>query len=166
MKIKTLIQSHILRNVCRLLGALTKAKSKLIEILKENKPDYYIDSINKSIKKKKKMKKLFGSIRADYNWCSSHVRPMDGFSTAGHTYYDSTWNSVFIAEECKDGMESQLSGYLRWLEEKVLENSTVDIEVDEIDQLASKFIADCHEKFRLEKQESYRRYQEMMARSI
>jgi hypothetical protein len=28
------------------------------------------------------------------------------------------------------------------------------------------FIASCHEKFILEKQESYRRFQEMMARSM
>ncbi|XP_043692404.1 uncharacterized protein LOC122642866 [Telopea speciosissima] len=169
MKIKTLIHSHIFRHFCRLVCAVTKVKSKLIQLLKENRPDYYIESINKSIKNKKKMKKLFGSIEAHYSWCSSHVRPMpmpvtepsmDGFN-ASHAYYDSTWDSV-----CEEGMESQLSGYLNWLEEKVPESSAVDFEVDEIDRLAAKFIANCHEKFRLEKQESYRRYQEMMARSI
>ncbi|XP_043691221.1 uncharacterized protein LOC122641942 [Telopea speciosissima] len=174
MKIKTIVQFHFLRHYCRLVNALTKAKSKLIEILKENRPDYYIDSINKSIKNKKKIKKqkkLFGSIRAHYNWCSSYVRPMpmsaepsvDGFSDV-HAYYDSSWNSVF--PECEDGMESQLSGYLNWLEEKVPDSSAVDIEIDEIDRLAAQFIATCHDKFRLEKQESYRRYQEMMARSM
>ncbi|KAJ4978335.1 hypothetical protein NE237_009115 [Protea cynaroides] len=173
MKIKTLIQSHILRHFCRLVCALTKAKTKLIELLKESRPDYYIDSIEKSIKNKKKRKKLFGSIGTHYCWCSSHVRPipmaepsMDGFSTSNHAYYDSTWDSVFPAEDCEDGMESQLSGYLHWLEEKVPESSAIDVEIDEIDRLATKFIASCHEKFRLEKQESYRRYHEMMARSI
>uniref|UniRef100_A0A453D3V6 Uncharacterized protein n=1 Tax=Aegilops tauschii subsp. strangulata TaxID=200361 RepID=A0A453D3V6_AEGTS len=38
--------------------------------------------------------------------------------------------------------------------------------VNEIDKLAEKFIARFHAKFLLEKQESYRRYQEMIARSI
>ncbi|XP_042514079.1 uncharacterized protein LOC122088817 [Macadamia integrifolia] len=176
MKIKTLVHTHILRHFCRLIYALTKAKSKLIELLKQNSHDYYIESINKSIKNKKMRKKLFGSIGARYCWCSSHVRPMpmpipmpepsmDGLSNS-HAYYDSTWNSVFPADDCEEGMESQLSGYLHWLEEKVPESSAVDVEVDEIDRLAAKFIATCHEKFRLEKQESYRRYQEMMARSI
>ncbi|XP_042481559.1 uncharacterized protein LOC122062002 [Macadamia integrifolia] len=175
MKIKSIVQSHILRHVWRIVGSVTKAKSKLFEIIKEKRPDYYIESINKSIRNKKKIKrqkKLFGSITAHYNWCSSHVGPMPmsepsmdhGFS-AGHGYYDSTWNSVI--PECEDGMESQLSGYLQWLEEKVPDSSAVDTEVDdEIDRLAAKFIASCHEKFRLEKQESYRRYQEMMARSM
>lgn len=83
-----------------------------------------------------------------------------------HVYYDSTWNS-FVDEMAP---ESQLSGYLQWLEEKNKGNDngsriTVD-EMNEIDRLADKFIANCHEKFRLEKQESYRRFQEMMARSV
>lgn len=63
--------------------------------------------------------------------------------------------------------ERQLSGYLHWLEEKkVHDNSTVEPDMNEIDKLADKFIANCHEKFRLEKQESYRRFQEMLARSM
>ena len=37
---------------------------------------------------------------------------------------------------------------------------------NEIDNLAKRFIARCHERFMLEKQESYRRYQEMLARSL
>ena len=120
--------------------------------------------------KKKKQKKMFGSIRLHYNWCSSHVmsvsRPvLDGLST-GHSYYDSSWNST-IPPECDDIAERQLSGYLQWLEEKkVQDDSKVEPDVNEIDKLADLFIANCHEKFRLEKQESYRRFQEMLARSM
>lgn len=64
--------------------------------------------------------------------------------------------------------EAQLSGYLQWLEEnKVHEKSmdTTEADANEIDKLADLFIASCHEKFMLEKQESYRRFQEMLARS-
>lgn len=86
-------------------------------------------------------------------------------------YYDSSWNSVIPNSEedgvDEDELEPQLSSYLRWLEEKHADNSTEESTVgDEIDRLADLFIANCHEKFRLEKQESYRRYQEMLARSI
>ncbi|KAJ4952837.1 hypothetical protein NE237_029669 [Protea cynaroides] len=55
---------------------LNKGKTKVIELLRESRPEYYIDSIQKSIKKKKKRKKLSGSIGTQYSWCSSHVKPM------------------------------------------------------------------------------------------
>ncbi|CAK9148476.1 unnamed protein product [Ilex paraguariensis] len=162
MKLKTLVHTFIFSHLCRLARALTKAKSILMEILKEIR---LLHLIELPIKKNKNKNKLFfGSFRLHYNWCSSHVLPvpspvLEGYSTS-HVYYDSTWNSI-ISTECDDVGESQLSGYLRWLEEK----STTD-RSNEIDQLADMFIANCHEKFRLEKQESYRRFQEMMARSV
>lgn len=59
--------------------------------------------------------------------------------------------------------ESQLSGYLHWLEEKNIGTHEIN---ENIDYLANKFIANCHQKFNLEKQDSERRFQEMMARSI
>jgi hypothetical protein len=37
---------------------------------------------------------------------------------------------------------------------------------NEIDRLAERFIARCHERFILEKQASFRRFQEMLARSF
>ena len=79
----------------------------------------------------------------------------------GHFYYDAATAD-----------SSQLSGYLQWLEERKLESetaagvTTMATEMNEIDKLAEMFIASCHEKFRLEKQESARRFQEMMARSM
>ena len=84
-----------------------------------------------------------------------------------HLYYDSTWNSMLSTDQAGDDCgESQLSGYLQWLEEKVHDNSNTETDINEIDKLAEMFIASCHEKFELEKQESYRRFQEMMARSM
>lgn len=150
--------------------AFTKAKSIVIELLKEkqlNSMKIFEPMILKRNRNKNKV--FFGSFRLHYNWCSSHVVPVtssvmnDTFNT--HAYYDSTWNSYVDHEMV---LESQLSGYLNWLEEKEEKNNGdhgVE-EINEIDHLADKFIAICHEKFMLEKQESYRRFQEMMARSI
>ncbi|XP_042465084.1 uncharacterized protein LOC122047711 isoform X1 [Zingiber officinale] len=60
--------------------------------------------------------------------------------------------------------EMSLAGHLEWVEDDLEALGEEDGE-NEIDQLAEKFIASCHEKFRLEKEESYRRYQEMLERS-
>ncbi|KAF5195568.1 cotton fiber protein [Thalictrum thalictroides] len=159
----------------QVLRALTKMKSMVMQLLnkdKESSNTSYLDTIKK-MKTRKKKKKFFSTITMHYNWCSNNsVIPMpqpevvvdEGHSI--HDYYDSTWNATLVEGEDygQDGLGPQLSGYLQWLEEKVPENCTED--VDEIDKLADKFIASCHEKFRLEKQESYRRYQEMLARSM
>lgn len=98
---------------------------------------------------------------------------------AFHLYYDTAWNSIISTKDfdINDGSsESQLSGYLRWLEEKKVNNNSnsngnngscmAADNANEIDRLAEMFIASCHEKFRLEKQESYRRFQEMLPRSM
>ncbi|GAV63944.1 DUF761 domain-containing protein [Cephalotus follicularis] len=162
MKVKTLVHTLIFSHICRIIRALSKAKSFLVEILKENQSIFF-GSPTKNPKKDKKTKIFFGSFRLHYNWCSSHVMPVP----ETHLYYDSTWNSIISTEQCEDGVESQLSGYLQWLEEKkVHENSLGEQDINEIDRLADMFIANCHEKFRLEKQESYRRFQEMLARSM
>ncbi|KAI3760563.1 hypothetical protein L1987_50959 [Smallanthus sonchifolius] len=170
MKFKTLIHNFIFSHIFRLARALTKAKTIIIELFKEihlNNIHFLEPLILKKNKNKNKL--YFGSFRLHYNWCSSHVVPMTSPNLYNnHVYYDPTWNS-FVGEMEN---ESQLSGYLQWLEEKNVSNDngngsgiTVD-EMNEIDRLADKFIANCHEKFRLEKQESYRRFQEMMARSV
>ncbi|KAI3507632.1 hypothetical protein L1887_22621 [Cichorium endivia] len=171
MKFKTLIHNFIFSHIFRLARALTKAKTIIIELLKQihlNNVNFLEPLILKKNKNKNKL--YFGSFRLHYNWCSSHVVPMTSPNPFnGHVYYDSTWGS--FADEMAP--EAQLSGYLQWLEEKNKGDDhgnngsgiTVD-EMNEIDRLADKFIANCHEKFRLEKQESYRRFQEMMARSV
>ncbi|KAK9921710.1 hypothetical protein M0R45_030210 [Rubus argutus] len=181
-KLKTLIHTLIFSHVCRAIRYLNKAKSKtisfLIQVLKESQPMQLIYPTKKS-KSKKKNKIFFGSFRLHYNWCSStHVLPVparvyEGLTSTSHLYYDSNWNSVISTDEqCgghdQEGGEAQLSGYLQWLEEnKVNEKSmpSESTDANEIDKLADLFIASCHEKFMLEKQESYRRFQEMLARS-
>ncbi|KAK9154613.1 hypothetical protein Sjap_002093 [Stephania japonica] len=179
VKMKTLVHSQVFQHLCQVLKTLAKAKSLFMQLLNKNnnKGTNNNPSITvKKMKMKKKKKQLFiNSFRLHYNWCSSHVLPMpdsvvgEGFGgAANHDYYDSTWNAVVPAEEFQQGLDSQLSGYLHWLEEKGSENcvSNDQGDVDEINKLAEKFIQSCHEKFRLEKQESYRRYQEMLARGL
>ncbi|XP_010914016.1 uncharacterized protein [Elaeis guineensis] len=167
-KIKTLLQSYVFPHVCHVFQAIIKAKSMVMELL--NKKNSM--AANYTIKlRRKKNNKLLSSIRMHFNWSSSHITPMpepasmEVFGTS-RMYYDSTWNSIISTEEGDEDMEPPLSGYLHWLEEKNSEASVRDDDGSEIDQLAEKFIASCHEKFRLEKQESYRRYQEMLARSM
>lgn len=91
------------------------------------------------LKKKNKNKLFFGSFRLHYNWCTSHAN----------------------SQIQMDGSDHELSRYLEWLEEDTLQQTATAGCTNEIDQLADLFIANCHEKFRLEKQESYRRFQQM-----
>ncbi|PKU66446.1 uncharacterized protein LOC110107142 [Dendrobium catenatum] len=174
LKIKTHVEAYILRHVCRIVRALSSAKSFLLELLSlttsttNKNSSNYITKMNK----RKKIKRVLKSITMWCNWPSSHVIPMPelaasfrGHNAISQTYYDSTWNSIVIVDDNDDGLERQLSGYLQWLEENELGGNHGDDTI-EIDRLAEKFIASCHEKFRLEKQESYRRYQEMLARSM
>ncbi|KAK8628783.1 hypothetical protein V6N13_009366 [Hibiscus sabdariffa] len=169
MKIKALVQTLIYTQACRLVRAFSKAKSIVTHIYKQNNPIQFL--ISSSSKKKYKHRKLFfGSFRLHYNWCSSHVTPVpapvlegccnSSCTAATHFYCDST-------DDQEIAMESELSGYLEWLEEnKVDDEYKGETDINEIDELAEMFIANCHEKFMLEKQESYRRFQEMMARSV
>lgn len=147
MKLKSLVQSFIFSHLYR---AVAKAKSILFQLVKIN-----VELVHQVMKKKKNnnnVKLFLGSFRLHYNWCSSHVMPVP-VPTAFDVYYDSTWNSI-ISTACD---ESELSGYLQWLEDK---------DNNDIDKLADMFIANSHERFRLEKVESYRRFQEMLARSV
>ncbi|GMH20112.1 hypothetical protein Nepgr_021953 [Nepenthes gracilis] len=188
MKSKTLIHNIIFSHICRVIRALSKAaKSIFLEILREYKFITFRESHLTKKNKYRNNKLLFGSFRLHYNWCSSssssHVMPMPppspavdglviGSTKTLHLSGDySTWNSAFSDKDqfCKiDKEDAELSSYLQWLEEKGVENSDRGEDVivfNEIDKLADLFIANCHEKFRLEKIESYRKYQEMLARS-
>ncbi|XP_062199768.1 uncharacterized protein LOC133902188 [Phragmites australis] len=83
-----------------------------------------------------------------------------------YTYNDPSWSTAIPAEL----QPPPIAGYLEWPdEEDQLEQEDEEEDGDdcnEIDRLAESFIARCHERFMLEKQESYRRYQEMLARSL
>lgn len=149
--------------MCRLIRALSKVKSIILGILRDSQ----------AIHNKNKKKLILGSFRLHYNWCSSkssHVLPVpapvyDGLPS-NHFHFDSKWDTVIPEAEQQE--ESELAGYLQWLEEKVQDKGREGLEIinDNIDVLAEMFIANCHEKFRLEKQESDRRFQEMLARSV
>lgn len=66
---------------------------------------------------------------------------------------------------------SQLSSYLKQLEDDKAKDGKEEEEgkemkmMNEIDKLADMFIAYSHEKFMLEKVDSYRRFQEMLKTS-
>nr|XP_043609651.1 uncharacterized protein LOC122581485 [Erigeron canadensis] len=167
MKITTPIRNFIVNCVNRVL---TKSKSILIGAVEE----LHLKNIHILVplifkKNRNKNKYYLGSFRLHYNWSSSHIVPKssihnDGFN--GYCYYDisNKWNSF----EEKVAPDSHLSGYLHWLEEKNVDTTTKHeiVEINEIDDLAEKFIANCRGKFMLEKQESDRKFQEMMARSL
>jgi len=166
-KIKTLVQACACRQLRHVVRALAHAKSMLMDLLptKNDTAESYVIKL----KRRRRKKKMFQAIRMFCTRSSSHVNPMP--EPEGHAYYDSTWNSIIptMVDEGSDGMEpAVLSGYLQWLEEKEADGSSMgdDSATENIDRLAEKFIQSCHEKFRLEKQESYRRYQEMLARSL
>lgn len=154
MKLKTLLQAFIFSHMYRIAKAVSKAKSVVIQLLKN------MHLVEFPLRKNKQKNILFGSFRLHYNWCSSsRTVPVVLQSSPHHDWMSSVVSSSLRYEGMQDSGE--LSKYLQWLEEKDDEDSC-----NEIDRLADLFIADCHEKFRLEKQESYRRFQEMMARSV
>lgn len=170
MKLKTFFQTFIFSHMYRAARALAKAKSLLLEHVRDMQ-FLHLAEFKKSKSCKKKL--YFSSFRLHYNWCASHVMPLAQETYPNsHIYYDASWNAVVPTTTTSsaappittsDYQEPDgLSRYLEWLEEKGNQESSSN----EIDKLADLFIANCHEKFRLEKQESYRRFQEMMARSV
>jgi hypothetical protein len=107
---------------------------------------------------------------------------VDALDVDYHVYpscdYESVWNAVVVP-----AATGEYCGYLRWLEEEmpdevgvVEEEEEVVVEEEddgvtsgggnEIDRLAEQFIARCRANLLLEKQESYDRRQEMIARSL
>ncbi|CAJ1909108.1 unnamed protein product [Sphenostylis stenocarpa] len=171
MKLKRIVHTLIVSHLCRIIRALSKVKAVVVEILKDNSSIHFPHKKNFNNRRKKI---ILGSFRLHYNWCSSkssHVLPVpepvfEGLSAA-------TFSGEPQDEDCP---------YLRWLEEKKVEveggekkgassasahaGANNEHDMNEIDVLAEMFIANCHEKFRLEKQESDRRFQEMLARSM
>ncbi|CAO2831827.1 unnamed protein product [Amaranthus hypochondriacus] len=195
MKVKTLIQNLIFSHICHLLRALSKAKSIFIKTFKENQIMYFKQTKKKNKYRNKILFGSFRLHYNWCSSSHAHVLPIPSPILINHNtsgsdiYYDSTWNSIYATHDenhdhdhdhdqdhdqvfngnVGNGKEDQgqLSSYLQWLEEKGSKNENLVYEVEnEIDKLADKFIANCHEKFRLEKIESYRRCQELLARSL
>ncbi|KAJ8500234.1 hypothetical protein OPV22_010786 [Ensete ventricosum] len=157
-KIRSLLKAYLLRHI-------SHAKSMFMELLKKKKKA--IDSkrdfkLRKTKKHDKTKKKLFSFFNLQRSWSSSCVTPMP-LQLPISEFDDST---VILTEDTVGEAESPLGGCLDWLEDESEASGGDTGEASEIDRLAERFIARCHEKFRLEKQESYRWYQEMLARSI
>ncbi|KFK35086.1 hypothetical protein AALP_AA5G233500 [Arabis alpina] len=154
MKLKTLIQNLLAHPLYRFLRAVSRAKAIFLEISKHNNKKRKLMMFYPTKASKNQRKIFFGSFRMHYNWCSSDVVPVP--------------QPFRINVEEDD--DSHLSGYLEWLEHKkvdeVEEIKDVAADDDDIDHLADMFIANCHEKFLLEKVESYRRFQEMLERGL
>ncbi|CAH8312542.1 unnamed protein product [Eruca vesicaria subsp. sativa] len=179
VKLKSIIQTLIISQVCRLIREISRASSILARVLR--KKQYNLLSMScsfypKRASKKQKNNILFGSFRLHYNFCSSHVVPVSAPVRLpeelylAHLQYDSTWESMHSTESMDDDEiqePSQLSSYLKQLEDdkakdgKEEEGKEMKM-MNEIDKLADMFIAYSHEKFMLEKVDSYRRFQEMM----
>ncbi|KAF0909787.1 hypothetical protein E2562_000108 [Oryza meyeriana var. granulata] len=178
IKIKHLLHAFVLKHGGRLAVALGGAKALLLNIARGSV------SLRDKIKRRKKTKKprCHGGSGNDGDTMTMHLKlllpagvpPLTPSETAvvepfdaELAYYDSSWNTMVPAEE---QLLRPISGYLSWPEqEEEEENLGEDEEEDEqneIDRLADKFIARCHERFMLEKQESYRRFHEMLARSL
>ncbi|CAA7026855.1 unnamed protein product [Microthlaspi erraticum] len=178
MKLKALVQNLIFSQVCRLIREISRASSIIIRVVR--KKQYNLLSLSSSFNPKRASKKqknniFFGSFRLHYNFCSSHVVPVSAPVRLpeelylAHLQYDFAWESMSSTEsvDVLDEFQEppQLSSYLRELEEKVRdekEEGKETVMMNEIDKLADLFIANCHEKFMLEKVDSYRRFQEML----
>ncbi|KAF8043790.1 hypothetical protein BT93_A1956 [Corymbia citriodora subsp. variegata] len=169
-----------LRMVIRSL--ILKAKSFAITIVKA-KRHLGVHSLKFPGLKRNKKKSLYGyggSYRFYFNWSSrSHVLPVPASVLAGcyssrRLYCDLARNSSRALSggnrQCEEEItgETLLSRYLQSLEEKVFEDSGDgnNNSINNIDKLAEMFIEMGHKKFMLEKQESDRSFQEMMARSL
>ncbi|CAN8254321.1 unnamed protein product [Cochlearia groenlandica] len=170
MKLKTIIQNLLAHPLYRFLRALSKAKSIFLEISKNNNKKKRKLMMFYPTKASKNQRKIFfGSFRLHYNWCSSDVVPVPQpsfpFNINGYDQEDDYHDE-----------SHHLSGYLEWLEHKKVDHDGHDDDDvdgikdhdddDDIDHLADKFIANCHEKFLLEKVESYRKFQEMLERGL
>lgn len=183
VKLKSLIQTLIISQVCRLIRKIYRASSILVRVLR--KKQYNLLSMPSSFYPKRASKKqksniFFGSFRLHYNFCSTHVVPVSAPVRLpeelylAHLQYDSTWESMHSTESMDDDDDdiqepSQLSSYLKQLEDdKVIDTKEEKEEgkemkmMNEIDKLADMFIAYSHEKFMLEKVDSYRRFQETL----
>ncbi|CAH9135006.1 unnamed protein product [Cuscuta epithymum] len=167
--LKTLILAGLYSHLYRTAGSLHRAKSILrhrilkhlaaaqqrmaILIVKKSNDNSMKAAFNNDQLRKKALK-LSSFIRPLYSWCSS----------SDHVPAPPPMPSSVRVSRCSNDDESPagLSGYLDWLDGEEEEEVGGD---DDIDRIAEAFIADCYERFKLEKVESHRKYQETLARS-
>ncbi|KAI4371970.1 hypothetical protein MLD38_010258 [Melastoma candidum] len=146
-------------------------------------------SFSRKLKYMTKRSSSSSYFRFHYNWSSrSYILPVPSTIQAGlrhnsdrcvnvspKIYSDrySIQSSDHVEEGNEEFHNSQLDGYLKWLEERhgqvqdsQWRNDSSTCSRSHIDMLAEKFIEERYGMFILEKQESERRFQEMMARSL
>uniref|UniRef100_A0A0D3H4J7 Uncharacterized protein n=1 Tax=Oryza barthii TaxID=65489 RepID=A0A0D3H4J7_9ORYZ len=163
VKIKHLLHAFVLKHGGRLAAALGGAKALLLTIATRGS----IAGLRNKIRRRRGRRNT-KKPRSSYCFrppeiAGGGVGPFD----AELAYYDSSWNTMIPAEE---QLLRPITGYLSWPEQEAEEDDDQgeeeEDEKNEIDRLADKFIERCHERFILEKQESYRRFHEMLARSL
>ncbi|CAM0902291.1 unnamed protein product [Alopecurus aequalis] len=189
-KIDSILHSHIYPQVGHVFRAVAKFKALLLDVILSKKrtgDGYgYYDRTMKRSGGKKRTSKIAGFVKMQFTASFSPARKRHQLDYApnrsSYCEYSVAWDAVVpaakeeeeVVEVCDGTAEC---GYLCWLEQEDEEerpgedcagagNGDGDVAVNEIDRLAEKFIARFHAKFMLEKQESYRRHQEMIARSI
>ncbi|CAN6453986.1 unnamed protein product [Victoria cruziana] len=166
------VARHIwtLKHVGRLVRAASKAKSFIKHLL-------LVSHRQKRKRRQQQQAEEMArmALYARAYWPSAHVMPMpvvEGGSLQKADdalfYYDSSWNSIFPPADDFEAEEDELDAPAAVCKTtaagKPAAGSTEA--TDEIDRMADMFIASFHERFRLEKQESYRRFQEMLARGV
>lgn len=143
------IRYHLLRGLYKARNILLQLINKLLSF---NKDDDH-KRINRS-------NDLYSSMRWRHYWCSNHVRPLPE-STVVILDRDKEAEEVTVVEFDQEESHSEV-GTPPWCSSQRFEM----MNMDEINRLAELFIASCHEKFRIEKEDSYRMYQEMLARGV
>ena len=203
-KISTILQSHVYPRFGRVLRALARVKSALLDALgrtkwgarRRRRKQHTAIGCGRS-KTKRTSRQQAATTSGGFAKRPPHLTWSGGLSPARtaaeatldvnyHVYpcYDSAWSAVVVLAAAPGGIEGgtatagKYCGYLRWLEEEMPDEVVVVEEDDEgeegacagggneIDRLAEQFIARCRANFLLEKQESYDRCQEMIARSL
>jgi hypothetical protein len=193
-KIDSILHSHIYPQVGHVFRAVAKFKALLVDVILNKKKrtaaagraaaGAYDRSTKRSGSKKRTNKiACFVKMQFTSRSSSSPARAryqLEYESRSSYCEYSAPWSAAAteveeVVEVCDGGDDATECGYLCWLEEEerpggdegaVHDDGDGDVAVNEIDRLAEKFIARFHAKFLLEKQESYRRYQDMIARSI
>ncbi|XBH69398.1 hypothetical protein VPH35_097290 [Triticum aestivum] len=180
LKARHLLHAFVVKHAGRLAGALAGARSALLALLnaKTGLVTSKLRRRSSSTKARKKGKEPCCSGGGGGNatptqylnllpdgavpsWSLGEPSPAEIEAAAGAAYYyDPSWNAVIPAEQ----LSPMIAGrFLEWPEPDGVEEEGC---CNEIDSLAERFIARCHERFVLEKQASFRRFQEMLARSF
>ncbi|KAE8801422.1 hypothetical protein D1007_22943 [Hordeum vulgare] len=182
LKARQHLHAFVVKHAGRLAGALAGARSALLALLLDARTSLVATKLRRrrsSTKARKKSKEPCCSAAADGggnatptqylnllpdgavpSWSLGEPSPTEAGGDVASYYYDPSWNAVIPAEQ----LSPMTAG--RCLECPEEDGVVEEGGCNEIDRLAERFIARCHERFVLEKQASFRRFQEMLARSF